>query len=125
MLSNTFYEGATLESVGDTAVHNKLKVTKEVEESNINYNSTGPSLAEVLQQRRELEEEEEREKHRHMPPKAIDDEEYAFLQAIDTQEQLRIEFLHQQSTEDSNAFNVQYIHDIVKYRFSNAFGRKQ
>ena len=67
---------------------------------------TVPSLAEQLAARRAEEEEEYRMNHRNLPPKALDEEEAFFLEAIKREDRIREDLKRKQHQKDIDSFTV-------------------
>eukprot|EP01083_Nonionella_stella_P108499 315690_1 len=118
--NDQFGVGATLEST-DGATYNVLKpvvdpkAPKYEEPSNLNV----PSLAEQLAVRKAEEEEEYRQRHRNLPPKALDEEEVFFLEAIQREEQIKQDLKHKQEQKDIDSFNNALQNRVIKLNDSD------
>eukprot|EP00483_Globobulimina_turgida_P010249 UN10268 len=110
-----FGAGAILEST-DGATYNQIKsiidpkAPKENEIIPLNI----PSLAEQLAARKAEEDEEYREMHRNQPPKALDEEEAFFLEAIQKDEQIKEDLKRQQQQKDIESFNKALQNRVIK-----------
>lgn len=108
-----FGTGAILEST-DGATYNVKEIedpkAKQEEEIQLNV----PSLAEQLTARKAEEEEEYRQMHRNLPPKALDEEEAFFLEAIQREEQIKEDLKRKQEQKDIDSFKNEIANRVIK-----------
>ena len=120
--SDQFASGAILEST-DGATYNQIKEIVDPNASNTNYEenaaSNVPSLAEQLAARKAEEEEEYRQNHRNLPPKALDEEEVFFLEAIQREEQIKEDLKRKQEQKDVDSFNNALKNRVIKLKENN------
>ena len=111
-----FGKGAVIQST-DGATYNQIEEIEnpKIAEHHEAVEPNVPSLAEQLAARRAEEEEEYRQSHRNLPPKALDEEEAFFLEAIQREEQIKEDLKRKQQQKDVDSFNVfcPLIHPLI------------
>merc|ERR1719410_1884604 len=85
-----FGKGGVLETT-DNVTYNEIKeiIDPKAPTDDDRIQTNIPSLAEQLAARKAEEEEEYRQRHRNMPPKALDEDEAFFLEAIQREDQIK------------------------------------
>ena len=115
-----FGTGAILEST-DGATYNEIKEIQDPKAQNYEDTvSNIPSLAEQLAARKAEEDEEYRQMHRNLPPKALDEEEAFFLEAIQREEQIKEDLKRKQEQKDVDSFQNEIANRVIKLNEDDA-----